>query len=99
MTDKIITATLHDMTPVPAAGSIYRGDRMVEFETTKEPETITKKLAEYDKEEKIYFKDKSISKLKLRADDEVKVDEKKAPITKTDFIVNKLASGDFKVQK
>ncbi len=95
---KIITATLHDMTPVPA-GAIYRGAGMVEFETTKEPETITKKLAEYDKEEKVYFKDKSISKLKLRADDEVKVDKKKAPITKTDFIVEKLDSGDFEVLK
>ena len=95
---KIITATLHDMTPVPA-GAIYRGAGMVEFETTKEPETITKKLAEYDKEEKVYFKDKSISKLKLRADDVVKVDKKKAPITKTDFIVEKLDSGDFEVLK
>ena len=95
---KIITATLHDNTPVQP-GSIYRGDGMVEFETTKEPETITKKLAEYDKEKKVYFKDKSISKLKLRADDEVKVDKKKAPITKTDFIVQKLDSGDFEVLK
>ncbi len=93
---KIITATLHDNTPVPP-GSIYRGDGMVEFETTKEPETITKKMAEYDKEQQIYFKDKSISKLKLRADDVVKSDNKKSPITKTDFIVNKLASVDFEV--
>ena len=95
---KIITATLHDNTPVPP-GSIYRGDGMVEFETTKEPEAITKKLAEYDKEEKVYFKDKSIYKLKLRADDVVKSDKKKSPITKTDFIVNKLGSGDFEVKK
>lgn len=95
---KIITATLHDNTPVPS-GSIYRGDGMVEFETTKEPETITKKLAEYDKDKQIYFKDKSISKLKLRADDVVKSDKKKAPITKTDFIVEKLDSVDFEVLK
>ena len=83
MSEKIITATLHNMTPIPA-GSIYRGNKMFEFETKKDPDTIDKKYAEYDPATNTYYKDKSIKALKLKADDVVKEREKIAPVIKKD---------------
>lgn len=94
---KIITATLHDMTPVPT-GSIYRGNGMLEFETKEEPETVSDKLAEYDTVKRTYYKDASL-KIELTADALVAEAEKTEVIEKTDFIIEKLDSGDFEVKK
>ena len=100
MANKIITATLHNLTPIPP-GSVYRGNGMFEFSCKKDPETIAKKFAEYDPEQKIYFKDKSL-KIALTADAEVAKAEKLGAVERADknikdFIVEKTA-GDFVVK-
>jgi len=85
MPSKIITATLHDISPVPL-GSIYRGDNMFEFSVDKDPANISKKFAEYDPAANTYYKDKAIKTKKLTADDAVKEAEKIKPVTKKDQV-------------
>ena len=83
MSEKIITATLHNLTPIPA-GSIYQGGGMFEFVTLAEPETITKKFAEYDPELKLYYKDPAV-KVELVSDLMVAEKEKTEEVTKVDL--------------
>ena len=82
---KIITATLHNLTPIPK-NSTYQGNGMFEFEVHKDFDTIEKKYAEYNPETNTYYKDKSIKDLKLKADDLVEEQGKKAPVIKKDTL-------------
>lgn len=67
---KIITATLHNVSPVPN-GSIYQGGGMFEFvaddKKAKEPYNIQKKYAEYDIDKGTYYKDPAV-KVELTSD-------------------------------
>ena len=80
---KIITATLHNLSPVPP-NSVYQGDAMFEFETHKDPENIKEKYAEYDVETNTYYKDKTIKSKKLKADNVVAEQDKIKPVIKKD---------------
>lgn len=66
MGDKIITATLHNMSPVPN-NSVYRGDGAFEFTTQIEPCNVKEKLAELDVDKGTYFKNSKL-KTKLSSD-------------------------------
>lgn len=81
MSSKIITATLHNLSPVPE-GSVYRDNGMFEFVVDKDPHNIDKKFAEYDQATNTYHKDKTIKNKKLSADDAVKEAEKTKPVIK-----------------
>lgn len=81
MAEKIITATLHDMTEIPP-GSVYQGDGMVEFNCQIEPWNIAGKLAELDVDKKTYFKSERV-KVPLAADARVVELEKKGAVEKT----------------
>ena len=83
MSEKIITATLHNLSPVPI-GAVYQGGGMFEFVTLAEPETITKKFAEYDPELKLYYKDPAV-KVELVSDLMVAEKEKTEEVTKVDL--------------
>lgn len=66
MGEKIITATLHNMSPVPN-NSVYRGDGVFEFTTQRDLYNVKEKLAELDIDKGIYFKNSKL-KTKLSSD-------------------------------
>jgi hypothetical protein len=82
MPEKIITATLHNISPVPN-GAIYQGDGMFEFVTDKSPYNIDKKMAEYDVDAKTYYKDPAV-KVTLESDKMVAEAEKTGKVEKID---------------
>ena len=82
MAEKIITATLQELSPVPN-GAIYQGAGMFEFVTGKDPYNIDKKMAEYDVDAKTYYKDPSI-KVTLESDKMVAEAEKTGKVEKID---------------
>lgn len=63
---KYLLATLENITPIPS-GSIYRGDGVFDMVVDIDPAGIKKKLAEFDKDLKVVFKDNDV-KVKSRAE-------------------------------
>ena len=82
MANKITTATLHNLSPVPI-NAIYQGNKMFEFAANEDPHNIEKKMAEYDPDAKTYYKDPSV-KVTLESDKMVAAAEKTGKVEKID---------------